>query len=58
MKNILALAGLGIGVWSSAFVGIALKLALPGRFDRLSVVLCLLIGEEEKMSRISKPRSS
>jgi hemolysin III len=44
MKNILALAGLGIGVWSSAFVGIALKLALPGRFDRLSVVLCLLIG--------------
>jgi ABC transporter substrate binding protein/Haemolysin-III related len=44
MKNILALAGLGIGVWSSAFVGIALKLALPGRFDRLTVVLCLLIG--------------
>jgi hemolysin III len=44
MKNILALAGLGIGVWSSALVGIALKLALPGRFDRLTVVLCLLIG--------------
>jgi hemolysin III len=44
MKNILASAGLGIGVWSSAFVGIALKLALPGRFDRLTVVLCLLIG--------------
>jgi hemolysin III len=43
-KNILASAGLGIGVSSSAFVGIALKLALPGRFDRLSVVLCLLIG--------------
>ena len=31
MKNILASAGLGIGVWSSAFVGIALKLALPLR---------------------------
>jgi hemolysin III len=44
MKNILALAGLGIGVWSSALVGIALKLALPDRFDRLTVVLCLLIG--------------
>jgi hemolysin III len=44
MKNFLASAGLGIGVWSSAFVGIALKLTLPGRFDRLSVVLCLLIG--------------
>jgi hemolysin III len=44
MKNILASAGLGIGVWSSAFVGIALKLALPGRFDRLTAVLCLLIG--------------
>ena len=44
MKNILALAGLGVGVWSSALVGIALKLALPGRFDRLTVVLCLLIG--------------
>jgi hemolysin III len=44
MKSVLALAGLGIGVWLSAIIGIALKLALPGRFDRLSVVLCLLLG--------------
>src|SRR5262245_3023250 len=44
MKSVLASAGLGLGVWSSAVIGIALKLALPGRFDRLAVVLCLLLG--------------
>ena len=36
--------GLGVGVWLSALIGIALKLALPGRFDRLAVALCLLLG--------------
>jgi channel protein (hemolysin III family) len=44
MKSVLASAGLGAGVWLSAVIGMALKLALPGRFDRLSVVLCLLLG--------------
>jgi hemolysin III len=44
MKNVLASASLGIGVWLSAVIGIVLKLALPGRFDRLAVVLCLLLG--------------
>ena len=44
MKSVLASAGLGVGVWLSAVIGIALKLALPGRFDRLAVVLCLLLG--------------
>src|SRR5436190_21705891 len=44
MKSVLASAGLGVGVWLSAVVGMALKLALPGRFDRLAVVLCLLLG--------------
>src|SRR5919201_7132955 len=43
MKNVLASVGLGIGVWLSAVIGIALKLALPGRFDRLAVVLFLLL---------------
>jgi hemolysin III len=33
-----------IGVWCVAMIGIALKLALPGRFDRLSVVLYLVMG--------------
>src|SRR3954454_20554947 len=33
-----------IGVWCVAIVGIVLKLALPGRFDRLSVGLYLAIG--------------
>jgi hypothetical protein len=28
----------------SAAVGMALKLALPGRFDRLAIILCLLLG--------------
>jgi hemolysin III len=40
----LASAGLGVGVWLSAVIGIALKLALPGRFDRLAVGLFLLLG--------------
>ena len=44
MKNALASAGFGIGVWLSAAVGMALKLALPGRFDRLAIILCLLLG--------------
>jgi hemolysin III len=44
MKNVLVSAGLGVGIWLSAVIGIALKLALPGRFDRLAVVLFLLLG--------------
>ena len=44
MKSALVSAGLGAGVWLSAVIGMALKLALPGRFDRLAVVLCLLLG--------------
>src|SRR5260221_168116 len=44
MKSVLVSAGLGVGVWLSAAIGMALKLALPGRFDRLAVVLCLLLG--------------
>jgi hemolysin III len=44
MKSVLASVGLGVGVWLSALIGIALKLALPGRFDRLAVALCLLLG--------------
>jgi len=44
MKSALVSAGLGVGIWASAVIGMALKLALPGRFDRLAVVLCLLLG--------------
>ena len=44
MKSALVAASLGIGVWFSAIVGMALKLALPGRFDRLAIILCLLLG--------------
>jgi hemolysin III len=44
MKDVVASAGLGIAVWSSAVIGMALKLALPGRFDGLAIVLCLLLG--------------
>lgn len=33
-----------VGVWAVALFGAALKLSLPGRFDRLSIVLCLLLG--------------
>ena len=31
-------------VWSAAFAGIAIKLFLPGRFDRLAIVFYLAIG--------------
>ncbi len=36
--------GLFIGVWLTAVVGVTLKLLLPGRFDRLAVVLYLILG--------------
>ena len=32
------------GVWCAAFAGIAVKLAFPGRFDRLAVAFYLAIG--------------
>ncbi len=35
---------LAASVWTISVVGIALKLLLPGRFDRLSIVLYLLIS--------------
>ena len=44
MKSSLLSAGLGVGVWVSALVGMVLKLALPGRFDRFAIVLYLLLG--------------
>ena len=33
-----------IGVWLTAAVGVTLKLLLPGRFDRLAVILYLILG--------------
>jgi hemolysin III len=44
MKSGMVSVGLGIGIWSSAAIGMILKLALPGRFDRLAVALYLLLG--------------
>lgn len=41
--RLLAMLLLG-GVWGVAIVGIALKLLLPGRFDRLSILLYLAMG--------------
>src|SRR6266481_10026785 len=41
--NLVAMGLLG-GVWLTAVAGIILKLLLPGRFDRLAVVLYLLLG--------------
>lgn len=32
------------GIWAVAIIGIALKLVLPGRFDRLSILLYLALG--------------
>jgi hemolysin III len=44
LKAGLASAGLLVGVWCAALAGMSLKLLLPGRFDRLSVALYLLLG--------------
>jgi len=44
MKSGLASVSLGVGLWVSAAVGVFLKLALPGRFDRAAIILCLLLG--------------
>jgi len=44
LKSGIAWSVLTAGIWSSALAGLGLKLALPGRFDRLSVALCLLMG--------------
>jgi hemolysin III len=44
LKDSFAAGGLLTGLWAAAGVGVVLKLALPGRFDRLSIVLYLLIG--------------
>jgi hemolysin III len=44
MKDDLVAMGLLIGVWLTAVAGIIFRLLLPGRFDRLTVVLYLLLG--------------
>jgi hemolysin III len=44
MKSGIASMILSIGVWSSALIGIAVKLMLPGRFDRLAIAIYLLLG--------------
>jgi hemolysin III len=44
MKVSLESSALLVGVWASSMIGIALKLRFPGRFDRLSIALYLLIG--------------
>jgi hemolysin III len=44
LKDSVFAIALLIGVWCVAIVGIVLKLALPGRFDRLSVGLYLAMG--------------
>jgi len=44
LKIGLASAGLLAGVWVTAALGVVLKLVLPGRFDRVAVVLYLVLG--------------
>jgi hemolysin III len=33
-----------LGVWTAAAMGVLLKVFFPGRYDRLSIGLCLLLG--------------
>jgi hemolysin III len=44
LKDGVASAGLLLGVWLTAIVGVALKLLLPGRFDRMAIALYLILG--------------
>lgn len=44
LKTSFVLGGLLTGIWLTAGVGVVLKLVLPGRFDRVAVVLYLLLG--------------
>jgi hemolysin III len=44
LKSGAAFAVLALCMWSSAFAGMFLKIALPGRFDRISIALYLLLG--------------
>jgi hemolysin III len=44
MKDSVFAIALLVGVWCVAVVGIVLKLLFPGRFDRLAVVLYLMMG--------------
>ena len=44
MGGALAPQILMVVVWAASIVGIVLKIALPGRFDRLSIGLYLVIG--------------
>jgi hemolysin III len=44
LKDGVASIGLLVGVWLTAVVGIALKLVVPARFDRIAIVLYLLLG--------------
>jgi hemolysin III len=44
MKTGFVSTALLVGVWSTAALGIALKLLLPGRLDRMSIVLYVLLG--------------
>jgi len=44
LKTSLVSAGLLVGVWSTAAIGVMLKLVMLGRFDRLAVIVYLLLG--------------
>jgi hemolysin III len=44
MKGNVVSLGLLAGIWATALAGMALKLFFPGRFDRLSVGLYLVLG--------------
>jgi hemolysin III len=44
LKDGVASAGLLLGVWLTAIVGVALKLLMPGRFDRMAIALYLILG--------------
>jgi len=33
-----------VAIWAAAWLGVVLKLAFPGRFERVSILLCLALG--------------
>jgi hemolysin III len=44
LKNTNAATALLLGVWTTALIGMVMKLLMPGRFDRLAIALYLILG--------------
>jgi len=49
-----AQSALLVAIWSCAFVGVILKLGFPGRFERISIALCLALALQLPFLKVSE----